>query len=207
MTNDDRPNLPTPDEIAAWSDDERATVARALAAIGSLDAPPPPRARRRLVLAVTVGAVVLLIPWILYLSNTLRDRHRVTMWGTAWVGFDVLLLVSFALSAWTVWRRLLVAVPLLSATAVLLLVDAWFDITLSWGTRGQAASIVTALVAEIPVSVLLVLAVRTTLLRLSDTISRLSGVPVGPRSVLTRSMPTPQSMSAMDAGADRTPIS
>jgi len=57
------------------------------------------------------------------------------------------------------------------------------------------------------VSVLLVLAVRTTLLRLSDTISRLSGVPVGPRSVLTRSMPTPQSMSAMDAGAHPTPIS
>jgi hypothetical protein len=37
---------------------------------------------------------------------------------------------------------------------VLLLCDAWFDITLSWGSGEQTASVLTAILAEIPIAVL-----------------------------------------------------
>ena len=165
------------------------------AMVASLEAPPPPRRRRRLVLAITVFAAVVLIPWIFYLSATLRDRHRVTMWNTAWVGFDVLLALSFALGAWAMWKRRLVAIPFLTASAVLLLVDSWFDVTMSWGTREQQVSLLTALLLEIPLSIVLMLTVRMSLLRLSDMTGRLRGDPPTSRSVLARTMPTPGSAS------------
>ena len=187
-----------------WSPVDRAELARALAMIASSEAPPPPRRRRRLVLSITAFAAVVLIPWIFYLSVTLRDRHRVTMWNTAWVGFDVLLAISFALGAWAMWKRRLVAIPFLTASATLLLVDSWFDVTMSWGTREQRISLLTALLLEIPLSIVLMLTVRMSLLRLSDMIGRLRGDPPTTRSVLASMMPTPGSMPLATAGT--TPV-
>lgn len=191
MTQSDRASLPTVEEIARWSHEERAAVARSLAVVDARHAPPPPTRRRRLVLAVTAISTVVLVPWIVYLSITLNERHRVTMWGTAWIGFDVLLLVTFALSAWSVWKRRLVAIAFLSATAIMLLIDAWFDVTMSWGTRGERISIATAIVAELPLFVLLALTIRRSLLRLGTTLARARGVSVASRSVLAQHMPTP----------------
>ena len=42
----------------------------------------------------------------------------------------------------------------LTVLGVLLLCDAWFDLTLSWGTSEQTASIFTAVFAEVPVAIL-----------------------------------------------------
>lgn len=135
-----------------------------------------------------VGALVL-IPWTIYLSVTLRDRHRVTQWGTAWVGFDILLVVMLALSAWAAWRRRLVAVVFLTAAAVLLLIDAWFDVMLSWGTREQTSALVTAFAFEIPLCILFVLSVRKALLRIGETVADLRGETRPERSLLSRRMP------------------
>ena len=143
------------------------------------DHAPSPRwaRRRRRLLVLTTIAAVLLVPWIFVLSGSLPSQHKVHQWDTAWVGFDILLLVAFASSAVSIWRRSLATIPLLSATAVLLLVDAWFDVTLSWGTKSHGTSLITAFLIELPMFVVLVLSVRMMLRRLGSRISPAASAP------------------------------
>src|SRR5205823_743432 len=113
-----------------------------------------PRTVRLAGLGVLVGGVVLLIPWIAGLSMTLPADHSSHQWRLAWSGFDFALSLAFAYAAFAGWRRRQLAVTALTLLGVLLLCDAWFDVTLSWGTSEQTASILTALFAELPVAML-----------------------------------------------------
>jgi hypothetical protein len=112
------------------------------------------RTRRRVGLAMTVGGALFLIPWIAQLSTTLPDHHSAHQWRLAWTGFDVALTLVFAFTAFVGWRRRQIVVTALTVLGVLLLCDAWFDVTLSWGSHEQAASILTAVIAEIPVAII-----------------------------------------------------
>ncbi|OXM54026.1 helix-turn-helix domain-containing protein [Amycolatopsis alba] len=115
---------------------------------------------RRILLTLLAGAAVLLVPWTVYLAHTLPDRYDTGQWRTAWVGFDVALLLCFATGAWLGLRRRRAAVPLLSATAAMLCCDAWFDVMLGWTSAERWTSIALAVFVEIPVAVLLALAAR-----------------------------------------------
>ena len=44
-------------------------------------------------------------------------------------------LAAYLAAAWGAWRRRFMVIPALYASSVLLLCDAWFDITLSWNTH------------------------------------------------------------------------
>ena len=103
---------------------------------------------------MSIGGAVLLIPWIAELATTLPDQHSAHQWRLAWSGFDVALTIVFAVTAFVGWRRRQITITALTVLGVLLLCDAWFDLTLSWGTSEQTASILTALFAEIPVAIL-----------------------------------------------------
>jgi hypothetical protein len=86
---------------------------------------------------VSAGIVALLlglIPWTAFLAVTLHGRFEARHWDIAWVGFDAVLIVVFAYTAWAAWfrRQILVAAALVAAT--LLVCDAWFDVTMSLGT-------------------------------------------------------------------------
>ncbi len=120
-----------------------------------------PRLPRRIGLGiVTIGAVSL-VPWIAYLAVNLPTTYSADNWNVAWAGFDVLLLALLGTTAVLGYRRHpLVAVTAFS-TGVLLLCDAWLDVTTSSGTDHTWA-IVTALVVELPLAVfLLVSSVRS----------------------------------------------
>ena len=109
---------------------------------------------------VTVGAVSL-VPWIAYLALTLPTTYSADNWNLAWAGFDVLLLALLGTTAVLGHRRHPLVAVTAFATGVLLLCDAWLDVTTSSGTDHSWA-IVTALVAELPLSVfLLVSSVRS----------------------------------------------
>lgn len=98
------------------------------------------------------GAVVL-VPWIVYLAATLPKRQIDVHYRGAWVGFDLLLITAFTLTAWFAFR--LDARILFSSTvcATLLIVDAWFDVTTSHG-RGQVIqALAFAVFLEIPAAV------------------------------------------------------
>jgi len=167
--------VPTREEVRGWSAEQRATVARLLADSGD-HAPQTLRSpgRRRLVLAVGGGGVLVLLPWLVFLSATLPATSDGGAWRIAWVGFDVALVAAFAATVLTVWRRRQVAVIALVVTATLLTCDLWFDVCLSWGTAEHWSSIAAALV-ELPVAVLLATSAALLMRRSFTVIARLRG--------------------------------
>jgi hypothetical protein len=146
----------TDERIAAMSPRERAEL------ITRLARPPadvlPSRRTIRLIrdgrLALTVGAVVVLVPWIVYLALTLPRLYVAHNWATTWVGFDILLLAMLlATGVLGLLHRQLVSQAAF-ATGVLLVCDAWFDVMTSYGSD-KAASVVSAVVIELPLAALL----------------------------------------------------
>jgi len=169
--------VPSRDDVAAWTVAERASVARLLdEATERPNTPEHPPGRRVLIVGVTAVGTLVLLPWIVVLSATLPTTASVGAWRTAWIGFDVALTVALGTSAWSVWRRRQLAIVFLPMTAALVACDAWFDVTLSWGTTEQAVAIATALLVELPLLVLLVLAVVTILRRSAIVTQQLRGL-------------------------------
>ncbi|MFI1990834.1 hypothetical protein [Actinoplanes sp. NPDC020271] len=93
------------------------------------------------------------IPWTVYLSLTLPQRMHIGNYRTAWVGFDVLLVLGLLATAWTAWRGRQRVGLFAASTATLLLVDAWFDVTLS-SRAERPMAIVSAVLIEVPLAVL-----------------------------------------------------
>ena len=98
-------------------------------------------------------AAVFLIPWTLWLTFSLPSSHITHHYGLAWVGFDVGLLVAFALTAWAAYARSYLVVAFAAATCALLLCDAWFDIVTSNGGE-RIEAILEAAFAELPLAAL-----------------------------------------------------
>jgi hypothetical protein len=99
------------------------------------------------------GAAVVLLPWIVYLAVTLPRRNLDRHYRAAWVGFDVFLVVVIARTAYMAFRvdqRVQFAA---TATATLLLVDAWFDVTTSTGRSQVLEALILATFIEIPAAV------------------------------------------------------
>jgi hypothetical protein len=122
--------------------------------------PQPPYGRqmiRRILLVLLAGAAVVLVPWTTYLAGSLPDQHDTGQWRLAWVGFDCALLCCFAAGAWLGVHRHRAAPAMLTATAVLLCCDAWFDVVLDWAQPDRATSVLMAAFVEVPLAVVLVL--------------------------------------------------
>jgi hypothetical protein len=105
-------------------------------------------------LVVVTTACVLLIPWTVLLAATLPSQHTASRWDLTWVGFDVALIGCLARTAWLAYRRRYGVAFWAVLTGTLLVCDAWFDITTSTGLE-LVGSVVTAVVAELPLTALL----------------------------------------------------
>src|SRR5882757_1571041 len=94
-------------ELRRMSPDERARVARAITAIDSPVSPgrPMDQRHRTLVLAGIIACCVVLAIWTGVLAVTLPRYYRAGGWRGAWVGFDLGLLITFAITAWAGWRH------------------------------------------------------------------------------------------------------
>jgi len=167
--------------------DERRELARALAA---MDLPHPlhdPRLQRskRLGLLVMTACCIALAGWIAILLLTLPERFTSSDWQAVWVGLDVAELLGFAATAWAAWHQRQVVIFCMIITGTLLVCDAWFDLTLDYGSSGFTASLLSAVLAELPLAFLLFAGARR-LVRVSvQTIMQLSGV-TGPAPSLWR---------------------
>ena len=159
-------------DLQQMTPEERADLARALASLNARSLVPTPlsQTRRRVLIAACLAGVVLLSIWIGVLEVKLPRDYRAGGWRAAWVGFDIGLLLVFAATAWAAWRRRQVLIVCLIVLATLLCCDAWFDITLDWGTRGFMVSVLSAAVIELPLVVMALIGARR-LLRL--TVGRL----------------------------------
>ena len=104
---------------------------------------------RRIAVLYSIGAV-LLIPWTVYLAVTLPKRDLDTHYRGAWVGFDILLVVAIVLTAYFAYRMdARVQLPA-TATATLLVVDAWFDVMTAGRRQSTLEAVLMALCIEIP---------------------------------------------------------
>jgi hypothetical protein len=96
--------------------------------------------------------VLLLVPWMIYLGLELPEKNLARHWGLTWVGFDLVLAAAMTRTAWLAWKgRRQVEIPA-AATGVLLLVDAWFDVTTAAPGRDLAQALTVALLIEIPIA-------------------------------------------------------
>ncbi len=179
--------LPTFEEVEQWTPQQRAEMARMLDRLAPRPVPGGGAPRRRLlVLLVTMGGAALLFPWVAYLSATLPMSAAGGAWRTAWVGYDVLLAASLAVAGWLVWHRRQLSVVALAVAATLVLVDAWFDVTLSWGTSEQWGAVVTAVLVELPVASVLLVGVVGLLRRTIAAVRQLRGQDVTRGSLWTQ---------------------
>jgi hypothetical protein len=109
---------------------------------------------RNLRLAATTASTVVLIPWIVVLWVTLPNRYVAHHWSLTWLGFDLVLVFMFALTAVLGWLRRQMVTLASFASGVLLLCDAWFDVTTA-SSSDRWVSVASAVLLEIPIAVLL----------------------------------------------------
>jgi hypothetical protein len=88
------------------------------------------------------GGAVFMIPWIVYLGFTLPQNYTVRNWPLTWLGFDSLLVVFMAATAVLTWLHRQVLVFPAFTTGILLICDAWFDLTTA-GPSDLVTSLVT----------------------------------------------------------------
>src|SRR5580704_8857793 len=168
------------DELRRMSPDERAELACALAALeagpdtdaaagpgqpgqpgpfAESDLPGNPRTRAFALIAV-IGCGLVLAAWIGVLAVTLPRYYRSGGWRGAWVGFDLGLLITFAITAWAGWRHRQLVIVCLVVLATLLCCDAWFDVTLDLRTSDFLVSLLMALCVELPLAALALIGAR-----------------------------------------------
>ncbi|RMI32321.1 hypothetical protein [Nocardia stercoris] len=108
---------------------------------------------RRIRMVLMVGGAIAMIPWITYLGLTLPDDYQANNWPLAWIAFDCLLVLMMAATAYLGWRRRQLVMLPAFGTGVLLLVDAWFDVVFAQPGEDLTVSLLTALLAEVPLAV------------------------------------------------------
>src|SRR3954453_6749874 len=147
---------------------------------------------RRVRLVLMAGAIIGLIPWIIYLAITLPDKYIAHNWTATWVGFDILLLVFMAATAVLGLLRRQLLVLTAFTTGILLVCDAWFDV-MTAAPADRWLSILTAAVGELPLSVILITGALR-ILRLTAT--RLYVLDAGMPLWRIRCFPSPLTTSA-----------
>ena len=110
------------------------------------------RRQRRHTLELLTVCAVGLVPWTILLACTLPSGYTVRQWRATWVGFDVLLVLAMASTAFLGWRRHRAVVIAAVATGALLVCDAWFDVSLALGTPDVWLAAALAVLVELPLA-------------------------------------------------------
>jgi hypothetical protein len=125
------------------------------------EAPPiVPRVRRWLA-PLFFSAGLGLVPWTLYLFATLPSRHlQAGYYDLAWGGFDLALATLFVATGVGLLGRRLWVQSTATATATMLLCDAWFDVLSSRPGQERLTAVVLAFAAELPTAVVCLMIAR-----------------------------------------------
>jgi hypothetical protein len=163
-------------ELRRMSRVERAKLMHTLAALHTPRlAGPGSKRRRQLFLAGLIVCCIVLAVQIGVLAVTLPRYYRAGDWRGAWVGFDIALFCTFALTAWAAWRGRQLLIMCLLVLATLLIADAWFDVSLDVRTSGFLVSLLSALLVEIPLALVAILGARRLLRLTIERIMRREG--------------------------------
>ena len=116
---------------------------------------PRRRPARSACIALGLATVGLgLLPWMIYLATSLPASSTAYHWAAAWVGLDAMEAAGLIGTGVLVYRRDPRYCLVSTATAALLLVDAWFDVTTAPPGSGALASLLMAAFAEVPAAAL-----------------------------------------------------
>lgn len=152
-------------------------------------AAPRPAELHRWLARVIVVIVAGLIPWTAYLAWSLPGHFRAHNWRLAWAGFDAALIAVLAYTAWAAWARRQILAPTAIVAATMLICDAWFDVNTSFGTKGEALTIVTALGGNLPLALVFILLARRIMLRSAAILAEARGAEDRPRHAHDVTMP------------------
>jgi hypothetical protein len=94
---------------------------------------------------------LVLVPWTIYLALSLPGTQMSANYNAAWAGYDVLLMLALGGTAYFALRRSRYLATAATATATMLVVDAWFDVLTTPGVR-RLESIGLAVVVELPLA-------------------------------------------------------
>ncbi len=123
--------------------------------------------------------------WIALLILTLPGHYTSDDWRTVWVGLDLAELAGFAATGWAAWHQRQIAIFLMIITGTLLVCDAWFDVALDYGSHGFVASVVSAVLVELPLAFLLFASARRLVRVTVEIVMQLAGM-AGPTPALWR---------------------
>lgn len=96
---------------------------------------------------ILFGCGAALVPWLVILALTLPE------WTVAWVGLDAMESLGLIATGLLTLRRHPLRPVVAGATATLLVIDAWFDVTTSTGVTFVMALLM-AVLAELPLAAL-----------------------------------------------------
>ncbi len=94
---------------------------------------------------------LVMVPWTVYVGESLPSRQVSPHYDAAWAGFDVMLLAALGCTAYFALRRSRQLSSAATATAALLVVDAWFDVMTTPASQ-RAESILLAVAVELPLA-------------------------------------------------------
>lgn len=101
-----------------------------------------------------VGCGLVLLPWLYVLATGLPDTATAAHWSVAWVGLDALEAAALISTGVLAARDNLWHALTATATAALLVTDAWFDTTTAAAGSDLAVAATMALGAELPLAAL-----------------------------------------------------
>jgi len=99
-----------------------------------------------------LALAVLLVPWTVYLGVVLPNHTTSAHWDVAWVGFDLMEFIALGLTGLLAYRRSSWVELAAMAAAVLLVVDAWFDITTATGAWNVTQAVILGVGIELPLA-------------------------------------------------------
>jgi hypothetical protein len=121
---------------------------------------PPVEPAPRWLAYAFVACSLALIPWTVWLYQTLPSRATADNWDVAWAGFDLALAATLLLTAVGALRRSAWTQGAAASAATLLACDIWFDVMTSRSGHELEMAVVMALLAEAPLAILCVWVAR-----------------------------------------------
>ncbi|HEX2587033.1 MAG TPA: hypothetical protein VHL51_02115 [Gaiellales bacterium] len=107
-----------------------------------------------------VGCSLALLPWTLWLYQTLPSRATADNWDVAWTGFDVAIAATLLATAIGALRRATWTQGAAASAATLLICDAWFDVLTSRTAHELEVALVMAILAEGPLALVCIWVAR-----------------------------------------------
>jgi len=96
---------------------------------------------------------VFTLPWTANLAVYLPDKSEAAHYNASWVGFDLLLCALLIRTGWSLLRRRAYVEVTAAMTAVMLFMDAWFDVLSAPTTKEFVVALALALCVEVPLGV------------------------------------------------------